>query len=264
MSSGNPLLTFLLSYHVWETSQIQVTFRFKRFSRLPFLDKNALNLKAVARKSRDGHTANALLSRYDTSCHVMPNTQILDGWLKLDGWTGNWNGCHWFSQQFERFRPWVEKSNGFRLGWIEVKTIVQEPVVNPLNARFYQSDLMYERRQVSTNIQLSVISVLMEGQNFTGIWQVRVYDTGDRWYEENKKVCQWQSPGVHLCILLCWVRMTSRTGNRSEPRRWHSRTDRKYYAEVCGEVWYGRKYQTQPACQKQSLNTNHHNLNFSF
>ena len=32
---------------------------------------------------------------------------------------------------------WVEKCHGFRLGWIEVKTIVQKPVVDPLGARFY-------------------------------------------------------------------------------------------------------------------------------
>ena len=56
-----------------------------------------------------------------------------------------------------------------RLGWIEMKTIVQEPVVNPLSARFYRSDLICERRQVSTDIQLSVISILMEGHNVTGI-----------------------------------------------------------------------------------------------
>ena len=35
----------------------------------------------------------------------------------------------------------LKKRNGFRLGWIEVKTINQEPVVNPLSARFYRSDL---------------------------------------------------------------------------------------------------------------------------
>ena len=85
------------------------------------------------------------------------NTKILDRWLKLDGWISNWNGCKGFSQGFKKFGPWVEKSNGFRLGWIEVKTIVREPVVNSLSARFYRSDLMCERRQVSTDIQLSVI-----------------------------------------------------------------------------------------------------------
>ena len=47
LRSGNPLLTFLLSYHVRGTSKIWVTFRFKRFSKLlkhSFFDKNALNL----------------------------------------------------------------------------------------------------------------------------------------------------------------------------------------------------------------------------
>ena len=48
LRSRNPLLTFLLSYHVWRTSTIHVTFRFKRFSK--FLDKNALNLKAIVRR----------------------------------------------------------------------------------------------------------------------------------------------------------------------------------------------------------------------
>ena len=50
-----------------------------------------------------------------------------------------------------------------------MKTIVQEPVMNPLSAGFCRSDLMCERRQVCTNIQLSVISVLMKGYNVTGI-----------------------------------------------------------------------------------------------
>ena len=47
LRSMNSLLTFLLSYHIWVTSKIQVTFQFNRFSKLPkysFLDKNALNL----------------------------------------------------------------------------------------------------------------------------------------------------------------------------------------------------------------------------
>ena len=35
----------------------------------------------------------------------------------------------------------LKKSNGFRLGWIEVKTIVQEPVVDPLPARLKDSSL---------------------------------------------------------------------------------------------------------------------------
>ena len=32
LRSRNPLLTFLMSYHVWVTSKFQVNFRFKRFS----------------------------------------------------------------------------------------------------------------------------------------------------------------------------------------------------------------------------------------
>ena len=47
LSSGNPLLKFLLSYRVRGTSKIKATFQFKKFSKLPkhsFLDKNALNL----------------------------------------------------------------------------------------------------------------------------------------------------------------------------------------------------------------------------
>ena len=71
---------------------------------------------------------------------VKINTQIFDWWLELDGWTGNWNGFNGFSQGFKRFGPWVEKCNGFRLGWIEVKTIVQKPVVDPLGARFYLNE----------------------------------------------------------------------------------------------------------------------------
>ena len=97
-------------------------------------------------------------------------------------------------------KDWVEKSNGFRHGWIEVKTIVQEPVVNPLSASFYRSDLMCECRQVSTNIQLSVISVMMEGHNVTVMWQVRIYDTGDRWYEENKKMWATDRALGYTCV----------------------------------------------------------------
>ena len=44
----------------------------------------------------------------------------------------------------------------------------------------------------------------MEGHNVTGIWQVRIYDTGDRWYEENKK--KWAKDRalgytVHIVVL---------------------------------------------------------------
>ena len=35
--SKNPLLTFLLSYHVWVTSKIQVHFRYMRYSKVPMI-----------------------------------------------------------------------------------------------------------------------------------------------------------------------------------------------------------------------------------
>ena len=63
----------------------------------------------------------------------------------------------------------LKKTNGLRLGWIEVETLVQEPVVNPRSARFNFSNLMCERRHVCTYIQLSVISVLMKGYTIAGI-----------------------------------------------------------------------------------------------
>ena len=52
----------------------------------------------------------------------------------------------------------LSKAMASGLGWIEVKTIVQEPVVNPLGARFYRSDLIFERRQVCTYIIYSWMS----------------------------------------------------------------------------------------------------------
>ena len=45
-----------------------------------------------------------------TFYRIKINTQILDRWLKLDGWTGNWDECSRFSQGFERFGFWVEKA----------------------------------------------------------------------------------------------------------------------------------------------------------
>ena len=80
LRSGNPLLTFLLSYNVRATSKIKVTFPFKRFLKLPkhsFFGKNALNLFAIVRKdawwSHDQcFIVNFIvMSRHITSCHVM-------------------------------------------------------------------------------------------------------------------------------------------------------------------------------------------------
>ena len=112
------------------------------------------------------------------------------------------------------------KKQWLQTWWIEVKTIVQEPVVNPLSARFYRSDLTCERRQVSTDIQLSVISVLMEGHNVTGIWEVRIYDMPDNVSSCDVRVTNemlefgnlfsgsWISPTYFLTIFMIWTFVT--------------------------------------------------------
>ena len=55
---------------------------------------------------------------------------------------------------FKKFRPWVEKSLGFRLG-----DEVQDSIVGLLGARFYQSNLMGNRGRACTDIQLGFIRV---------------------------------------------------------------------------------------------------------
>ena len=80
LRSANHLMTFLLSYYVWETSKIQVTFWFKRFSRLPkhsFLDKKSskfISCRAkVAGRSHDQRfiVNFIVMSRNVMSCHIM-------------------------------------------------------------------------------------------------------------------------------------------------------------------------------------------------
>ena len=86
LGSANHLMTFLLSYYVWETSKIQVTFWFKRFSRLPkhsFLDKKSSKfISSRAKVTGWSHDqcfivnfiimSRNVMSRHVTSCHVMP------------------------------------------------------------------------------------------------------------------------------------------------------------------------------------------------
>ena len=68
------------------------------------------------------------------------------------------------------FRPRVEESDGLKLRWVEVKTIVQEPVVNSQGACFEGRNLRYKRRRVCLNIKLGVVSVLTErNQIVTGL-----------------------------------------------------------------------------------------------
>ena len=119
---------------------------------------------------------------------VKMNTQSFDWWLDEPATEMDLNG---FSQGFERFGPRVEKCNGFRPGWIEVKTIVQKPVVDPLGARFYLGNLMYQRGCISTDIQLGVIGILMKGHQVGCLLQVGIYNIGNRWYEKHKKKWAW-------------------------------------------------------------------------
>ena len=88
LRSGNLLLTFLLIYHIWGTSNIQVFSQFKRFSSLQkhsFLDENALNLFAkVAGRPHDQRSivnfivmSFHVMSRHATSCHVMSRHVML-------------------------------------------------------------------------------------------------------------------------------------------------------------------------------------------
>ena len=99
LRSGNPLLTFLLSYHVRATSKIQVTFPFKRFFEVTqtfvlrqkcskFICNRAKRCVMVTRPmlycqlychvtschvmSRQA-TSFHIMSRHVTSCHVMPH-----------------------------------------------------------------------------------------------------------------------------------------------------------------------------------------------
>ena len=75
--SGNPLLIFLQSYHVWVISKIQVNFRFKTYSEvlvnvsyrfLKFLDYSCFWGHVMSRHATSSH----VMSRHFTSFHVMP------------------------------------------------------------------------------------------------------------------------------------------------------------------------------------------------
>ena len=53
-----------------------------------------------------------------------------------------------------------------------MKAFVKEPVVGPLVARFFPSNLIYNRRRVCTDpidIQLGVVSILVKGYKVISI-----------------------------------------------------------------------------------------------
>ena len=175
---------------------------------------------------------------------VKMNTQIFDWWLELDGWTGNWNGFNGFSQGFERFGLRVEKCNCFRLGWIEVKTIVQKPVMDSLGARFYWGNLMYQRGCISTDIQLGVISILMKGHQAVCFLQVGIYYIGNRWYEKHKKEWAKKRALGHTCGYCCegwrwwvnfdkWWAICKVGANPRDDKAWQTKSMLKSVKKCC-------------------------------
>ena len=120
---------------------------------------------------------------------VKVNTKILNWRLKLDRRASNRDRSNRLSQSSKRSGFGVVKSNGLRLGWVQMKTVIQKPVMNSLSAGFNWSNLRSQRWRVSTYIKLSVVSILMEGHRVILVWLIRIYDICNWWYEKDKK--QW-------------------------------------------------------------------------
>ena len=84
-----------------------------------------------------------------------------------------------------------------------MKTIVQKPVVDPLGARFYCGNLMYQRGCISTDIQMGVISILMKGHQ---VGFTRTYSkiaTGANYFERlscKSKVQVFDTPQVSTVL----------------------------------------------------------------
>ena len=79
--SRNPLLTFLLSYHVWMTSKIQVNFRFERywwFSLIIFWNFHAIHVFEVRESIADISTELPCLGDLENP-RRLPVQQVLGG-----------------------------------------------------------------------------------------------------------------------------------------------------------------------------------------
>ena len=126
---------------------------------------------------------------------VEVNTQIFNWCLKLNRRASNRDCSNRLSQSSKRFGSGVVKGDGLWLGWVQVKTIIQKPVVNSLSARFNWSNLSSQRWRVGTYIKLSVISILMEGHCVILVWLIRIYYICDWRNEKNKK--QWSKNRAH-------------------------------------------------------------------
>ena len=120
---------------------------------------------------------------------VKVNTQILNWCLKLNWRANNRDRSNWLRQSSKRLGSGVVKDDGLWLGRVQMKTVIQEPVMYSLSAWFNWSNLSSQHWRVSTYIKLSVVSILMEGHRVILVWLIRIYDVCDWWYEKNKK--QW-------------------------------------------------------------------------
>ena len=104
---------------------------------------------------------------------------LLDDWLVLrsvwDPATVN-SGLHGHRpKQQSGFDLGFEKAMASDCRWLKVKTIVQKPVMNSMSAWLDRCYLSYKCWWICTYIQLSVISILVEGYHFAPILSVRIW-----------------------------------------------------------------------------------------
>ena len=130
---------------------------------------------------------------------VKVNTQILNWCLKLNWTASNLDCFNWLRQSSKRLGSPVVKDDGHWLGRVQMKTVIQEPVMYSLSAWFNWSNLSSQHWRVSTYIKLIVVSILMEGHRVILVWLIRIYDVCDCRYEKNNK--QWNKNRAlrHTC-----------------------------------------------------------------
>ena len=71
---------------------------------------------------------------------VKVNTQIFNWWLKLNRRASNRDRSNRLSQSSKMFGSGVVKGDGLWLGWVQMKTIIQKPVMDSLSAGFNWSN----------------------------------------------------------------------------------------------------------------------------
>ena len=144
---------------------------------------------------------------------VKVNTQIFNGCLKLNRKASNRDRSNRLSQGSKRFGSGVVKGDGLWLGWVQMKTNIQKPVVDSLSAGFNWSNLSSQCWRVSTYIKLN--------QHIDGRTPCYFALTDqDLWHlqlviwKEQKAVVQEQSPEAHLWVWWWKVRKTNQFSQR--------------------------------------------------